>query len=141
MMPWSVRRQRRDEVIFVLGAGASVDAGLPTAAELTLHLQSESVKRVPAAGAVLDAIDRMRPRDAGAHDVPANDYEAVFWWLRTLLDREALRPLLGIDPRSYKELFAEMAQVSRDIITEHLSAKEHAGGDADAIERTRRITL
>jgi len=136
MKPWSVRRRRRDEVIFVLGAGASVDAGLPTAAELTVHLQNEWVKRVPAAATVLEAINRVRRHATWSSDVPALDYEAVFWWLRTLIDHEALRPLAGLDRRSYdKELFAEMAETSRDIITEHLSAKESGDGDVSYLWR------
>lgn len=91
--PWSVPRVRSaDEVVFVLGAGASKDAGLPLARELTATLREQLVGRIPGFTEVLEAVDRL---STSATD----DYEQLFWWLRTLLDKARLRDLVGLVPR------------------------------------------
>lgn len=127
LRPWSVRRERSDEVVFVLGAGASTDAGLPLAADLTRALVAGLLERVPSARPVIEAIDRigdlglLRP-DAHATDRPSGDYESLFSCLRTLLDQPALRRTLGIDALSpaaheggFKKLHRDLGLAIRDL--------------------------
>ena len=77
---WSRLRTRSDEVVFLLGAGASKDAGLPLAAELTHALRAKLVERAPKSRAVLEAID---PLCAHRDDMSQpDDYEEIFWWLQ-----------------------------------------------------------
>ena len=128
LKPWSVARDRSGkEVVFVLGAGASRDAQLPLADDLTRHWRGELVKRVEGAASLLEAIDRVRePDDDGRL---ADDYEQIFWWLQTLWEHRLLRRSLGIDPATYDALFHKIRENSRDIIADHLSERQNSGGD------------
>ncbi|MFN8603386.1 MAG: SIR2 family protein [Candidatus Binatia bacterium] len=134
LKPWSVARDRSGkEVVFVLGAGASRDAQLPLADDLTRHWRGELVKRVEGAASLLEAIDRVRePDDDGRL---ADDYEQIFWWLQTLWEHRLLRRSLGIDPATYDALFHKIRENSRDIIADHLSERQNSGGDVAYLSR------
>lgn len=132
--PWTVRRRRRDEVVFVLGAGASVDAGLPTAAQLTAHLRAELSARLPWSQRLVALVDALRGRTASLSNSPPDSYEEIFWWLRTILDNRHFCEMLGVDRENYKIEYSEIARASRDIITEHLASSERRG-DASYLAR------
>lgn len=64
-----------------------------------------------------------------------DDYEEIFWWLQTLLERTRLRSILGIELQSYEELVGGIKIAVRDIITEHLSGRESSGGNVSYLSR------
>ena len=134
VQPWSTLRDRTgNQVVFLLGAGASRDAQLPLAAEVTRHWRSELCRRVEGAERLLVDIDRLRTRDHSG--TVEDDYEEIFWWLQTLSERKPLRELMGIDSAAYEDLHAEIALETRDILTSFISQRERAGGDVSYLAR------
>jgi len=76
---------RRGKIIFLLGAGASVDAGLPTVATLTLRLQKHMSRTRDVNGKIrpefkrlFDCVCRYEPR-------VSTNYERFFEWIEYLL--------------------------------------------------------
>lgn len=86
----------------MLVAGASVDAGLPTAADLTAHLRTELSHRVPWSGRLLALVDGLRGRTTSVSDPSSDSYEEIFWWLKTILDHDPFCRSLGLDPDGFK---------------------------------------
>ena len=103
------------ETIFLLGAGASVDAGMPTVAELTEKLR-ESLPNVR------DVNGNPRPEFAQVFDYlvaqdlsVANNYERFFEWIKLLLDvgREPFRKAVEMKmPKSLLETMFHLPFVS-----------------------------
>lgn len=131
---WSAGRDRSEhEIVFVLGAGASADAELPLAPELTRHWRGELLERIPRSASILRVIDGVRQHNE--HGRIGDDYEEIFWWLQTLFERPSLRKPLGIDPAVYADVYSKIRDESRDIIAEYLAALEHSGGDVAYLSR------
>lgn len=87
------------EVIFLLGAGASVDAGMPTVRELTKELRGRLPDlcdvngiRSPEFGQIFDLLAEKDPSVAG-------NYERFFEWIKLLLDvhKDPFRRIVKID--------------------------------------------
>jgi hypothetical protein len=106
---------RRDEndLIFLLGSGATVDAGMPTVAELTQELK----KRLPA---LLD-VNGVKRREFGqifdlieANDpLAANNYERFFEWISLLckVHKEPFRKLIHTDALSHRDSMGDLRAV------------------------------
>jgi hypothetical protein len=95
------RGKQKRKPIFLLGAGASADAGMPTVAQVTNELRQRlpnlfdvNGQRRPEFGDVFDFIAAQDP-------YVANDYERLFEWIRLVLDghREPFRKIINIEIR------------------------------------------
>jgi len=91
-----IRKRDDDNIIFLLGAGASDDAGMPMVAQLTKELRKRlpdlpDVNGVchPEYGQLYDLIEAQDP-------LVAQNYERFFEWVRLILDvrREPFRQLI-----------------------------------------------
>jgi hypothetical protein len=115
-----------NDLIFLLGAGASVDAGLPTVAKLTEHLRNRlptlsdpnGVIR-PEFGQVFDLIETYDPS-------VAKNYERFFEWIKLLLDvkKEPFRKLICTNiSNQFIELMAHLSFVVGGEIAHLLQSK------------------
>lgn len=80
------RKRVRNDLIFLLGAGATVDAGMPTVAKLTNELRNQlpilsgnNGLQHPEFGQVFDLIEASDPS-------VAENYERFFEWIKLLLE-------------------------------------------------------
>lgn len=100
---------QRQELVFLLGAGASVDAGMPTVAELTKKLRERlpgmsDVNRLPCPefGQIFDSFAKGNPS-------LVENFERFFEWVKFLIDahRDPYRKFceIKIDPRLSQKMF------------------------------------
>jgi hypothetical protein len=119
-------RGKTNDIVFLLGAGASVDAGLPTVAKLTEDLRNRlptlsdpnGVIR-PEFGQVFDLIETYDPS-------VAKNYERFFEWIKLLLDvkKEPFRKLICTNiSNQFIELMAHLSFVVGEEIAHLLQSK------------------
>lgn len=90
------KAHRSSQVVFLLGAGASVDAGLPDVARLSRELWSRLPHMRDVNGQPCPAIRDVFDRIATVDREVAENYERFFDWTRLLLDanKKPFRELL-----------------------------------------------
>lgn len=99
----------RRGLIVLLGAGASIDAGLPSVEDLTQAVyhgftEAEQVR-------VLEQIALVEP-------AARNDYEALFQWMGLAMRHPSLRSLLGLGGQGH--LIGDMTRIARRSIVRSL---------------------
>lgn len=121
------QRAAENSVIFLLGAGATVDAGMPTVAGLTAELRQS----LPS---LLDANQVPRPEFTQAFDAilkadPSveSNYERFFEWIKLILDvqREPYRKLIHTEiSESLVDAMSHLSTVVGQEVARLLSARE-----------------
>lgn len=88
-----------DDVIFLLGAGASKDAGMPLVAELTHALRKQLSSLCDINGSPCPEFGRIFDFVQQYDQSVASNYERLFEWIKIILDveREPFRKLIKID--------------------------------------------
>lgn len=120
-------RATENSVIFLLGAGATVDAGMPTVAKLTAELRQS----LPS---LLDVNQVSRPEFAQAFDVilqadPSveSNYERFFEWIKLFLDvqKQPYHKLIHVDiSESLIRAMSDLSMVIGREIARLLSSRE-----------------
>jgi hypothetical protein len=131
----TIRKDRLRNIVFLLGAGASVDAGLPTVAELTRDLRKQ-LPTLPGPDGVIrpefgQVFDLIQTYDSSV----AKNYERFFEWINLLLNvqKEPFRKIIITDiPGSLIEVMVHLTFVVGGELSRLLELRQ---GNADYLER------